>query len=152
MVVQWLRLHTPRSGGLSSIPGQGSRSYKLQWRSYMPQLKIPEKMQTSLMQGEKACSHVNSCLHWTRNLLQALFQLRDQVWVSCVAGRFFTVWATNNPSSQSCLMIIIRAGVVTAPLSKDVYVIEPRKVQLQGGKGENYVSCVLNAQLLEMMN
>ena len=30
LVVQWLRLCTPNAGGLSSIPGQGSRSHLLQ--------------------------------------------------------------------------------------------------------------------------
>ena len=34
LVVQWLRLKAPNAGGLSSIPGQGTRSR-------MPQLKIP---------------------------------------------------------------------------------------------------------------
>ena len=27
-------------------------------------------------------------------LLQGIFPLMDQIWVSCIAGRFFTVWAT----------------------------------------------------------
>ncbi|TEA42709.1 hypothetical protein DBR06_SOUSAS1610227, partial [Sousa chinensis] len=26
LVVQWLRLHAPNTGGLGSIPGQGTRS------------------------------------------------------------------------------------------------------------------------------
>ena len=30
LVVQWLRLHVPNSGGLGSIPGQGTRSHMLQ--------------------------------------------------------------------------------------------------------------------------
>ena len=34
LVVQWLRLHVPNSGGPGSIPGQESRSH-------MPQLKTP---------------------------------------------------------------------------------------------------------------
>ena len=34
LVVQWLRLHTPNSGGLGSIPSQKTKSH-------MPQLKIP---------------------------------------------------------------------------------------------------------------
>ena len=34
LVVQWLRLRAPNSGGLGSIPGQGTRSH-------MPQLKDP---------------------------------------------------------------------------------------------------------------
>ena len=33
-MVQWLRLCTPNAGGLSSVPGQGTRSHMLQ-------LKIP---------------------------------------------------------------------------------------------------------------
>ena len=32
LVVQWLRLHAPSAGGLGSIPGQGTRSHKLQLR------------------------------------------------------------------------------------------------------------------------
>ena len=30
LVVQWLRLHAPNTGGLGSIPSQGTRSYMLQ--------------------------------------------------------------------------------------------------------------------------
>ena len=41
LVVQWLRLHSPNAGGLSSIPGQGTRSHTLQLRVWVPQLKIP---------------------------------------------------------------------------------------------------------------
>ena len=32
LTVQWPRLHTPNAGGLSSIPGQGTRSHVLQLR------------------------------------------------------------------------------------------------------------------------
>ena len=46
LVVQWLRLCAPNAGGLSSIPGQGTRSHMLQvrvlmqqWRSHMLQLR-----------------------------------------------------------------------------------------------------------------
>ena len=31
LVVQWLRLHAPKAGGLGSIPGQGTRSHMLQF-------------------------------------------------------------------------------------------------------------------------
>ena len=31
LVVQWLRLHPPKAGGLGSIPGQGTRSHMLQF-------------------------------------------------------------------------------------------------------------------------
>ena len=30
LVIQWLKLHDPRAGGLGSIPGQGTRSHMLQ--------------------------------------------------------------------------------------------------------------------------
>ena len=40
LVVQRLRLCTPNAGGPSSIPGQESRSYMLQQRVRMLQLKI----------------------------------------------------------------------------------------------------------------
>ena len=41
LVVQWLRLCLSNTGGPSSIPGQGTRSYTLHLRVRMPQLKIP---------------------------------------------------------------------------------------------------------------
>ena len=34
-----LRLHAPKAGGPSSIPGQGTRSHMLKLRTHMPQLK-----------------------------------------------------------------------------------------------------------------
>ena len=39
LVVQWLRLHTPNTGGLGSIPGQGTRSHVPQLRVRGPQLR-----------------------------------------------------------------------------------------------------------------
>ena len=39
LVVQWLRLDAPKAGVPGSIPGQGTRSYILQLRVHMPQLK-----------------------------------------------------------------------------------------------------------------
>ena len=42
LVVQWLRLLTLNAGGLGSIPGQGTRSYLLQLRVHILQLKILE--------------------------------------------------------------------------------------------------------------
>ena len=41
LVLQWLRLHTPKAGGLGSVPGLGTRSYMPQRRVHTPQLKIP---------------------------------------------------------------------------------------------------------------
>ena len=38
-------------------------------------------------------------------------QPRDRTWVSCIAGRFFTVWATSSPNcSVIIIIIIIRNG------------------------------------------
>ena len=39
LLVQWLRLCAPNAGDLGSIPGQGTRSYMLQLRVCMPQLR-----------------------------------------------------------------------------------------------------------------
>ena len=41
LVVQWLRLCVCNAEGPGSIPGQGTRSHRLQLRVQMPQLKIP---------------------------------------------------------------------------------------------------------------
>ena len=40
LVVQWLRLLSPSAGGLGSILGQGTRSYRPQLRVHLPQQKI----------------------------------------------------------------------------------------------------------------
>ena len=40
LVVQWLILLTPNAEGLGSIPGQGTRSYKLQLKVCMSLLKF----------------------------------------------------------------------------------------------------------------
>ena len=40
LVVQWLRLHVSNTGEPGSIPGQGTRSHRLQLRLCRPQLKI----------------------------------------------------------------------------------------------------------------
>ena len=54
LVVQWLRLCTLNAGVLGSIPGQGTRSYILQLRVYIPQLKILHTMtKTRLSQINK---------------------------------------------------------------------------------------------------
>ncbi|TEA28725.1 hypothetical protein DBR06_SOUSAS16410001, partial [Sousa chinensis] len=42
LVVQWLRLHAPNTGGAGSIPGWGTRSHVPQLRARMPQLNIPQ--------------------------------------------------------------------------------------------------------------
>ena len=47
LVVQWLRLCTPNTRSLGLIPGQGSRSHKLQLRVHLPKLKIPHAIAKS---------------------------------------------------------------------------------------------------------
>ena len=42
LVVQWLRLHARNVGGLSSIPGQGTRSYMSQRKILNPATKIKD--------------------------------------------------------------------------------------------------------------
>ena len=39
LVGKWIRLHDPKAGSWGSVPGQGTRSYILQLRVHMPQLK-----------------------------------------------------------------------------------------------------------------
>ena len=45
LVVQCLRLYDPNTGGSGLIPGQGTRSHKLQLSVYMPQLKRSRMLQ-----------------------------------------------------------------------------------------------------------
>ena len=40
LVVQWLRLHTPKAGGPGSIPGQGTRSHVSQEWIHRPQQRV----------------------------------------------------------------------------------------------------------------
>ena len=59
LVVQWLRLRAPEGGGLGSIPGQRTRSYRPQLRVCLSQLKIPH---ASMKTADPACfpgSHIN---------------------------------------------------------------------------------------------
>ena len=43
LVVQWLRLHTPKAGGLGSILGRGTRYHMLQLRVRMLQLRFSQR-------------------------------------------------------------------------------------------------------------
>jgi len=40
LMVQWLKRHTPNTGGLSSIPGQGTKSRRPQPRVLVMQVQI----------------------------------------------------------------------------------------------------------------
>ena len=53
MVVQWLRLHTPSAGSLSSIPGQGTRSYISQLKILHATTEDPWENVNFLNEGRK---------------------------------------------------------------------------------------------------
>ena len=51
LVVQWLRLLAPNTGGPGSIPGQGTRSHSWQLRVYIPQLRLSAVKEINLKGG-----------------------------------------------------------------------------------------------------
>ena len=63
LVAQWIRLCAPNAGGLGLIPGQRTRSYLLQLRAPMPQLKIPHASTMTLCSQIKikSCDQALSC-------------------------------------------------------------------------------------------
>ena len=54
LVAQWLRIHVPSAGGLSSIPGQGTRSHILQLKLLHAANKDPMCCNWDLMQTNKS--------------------------------------------------------------------------------------------------
>ena len=53
LMVQWLGLHTPRAGGPSSIPGQGTRSHMPQLRVHMLQQRLNIQSASTETQGSQ---------------------------------------------------------------------------------------------------
>ena len=53
LVVQWVRLCTSNAGGLGLNPGEGTRTYRMQLRVHMLQLKIPHAT------AKTQCSQIN---------------------------------------------------------------------------------------------
>ena len=51
---------------------------------------------------------------YSLSLLQGIFPTRDWTQVSCIAGRFFTRWATRGGVGGACSNIHLNAGVLTA--------------------------------------
>ena len=47
LVVQWLRVHAPKAGGLALIPGQGTRSHLPQLRILHAAMKIKDPVSHS---------------------------------------------------------------------------------------------------------
>ena len=116
LVVQWLRLHAHNARGLGLIPGQGARSYILHLTACMPLLKIPHRgsLVTNLDEfcSSMDCRPPGSSVHGilqARKLEQIAISFfrgfswpRDQTYVSCIAGRFFTHWASREPLKTRC--------------------------------------------------
>ena len=49
--------------------------------------------------------------YWSGFLLQGIFLIQGQTWVSCLAGRLFTVWATREALVIIIIIIIIIADI-----------------------------------------
>ena len=56
----------------------------------LPGSSIHEILQASILEW----IDISSPGRYQYPLLQGIFPTRDQTWVSCFAGRFFTIWAT----------------------------------------------------------
>ena len=77
-MVQWLRCHALRAGGLGLIPGQGTRSHRQQLKSSHATTKDPACCKEDLAQPNKnyvffknctkkmriECLHICSILNW----------------------------------------------------------------------------------------
>ena len=74
------------------------------------------------------CSPLGSSLHgifqarileWVAMSSRGSSQPRDRTWVSCTAGRFFTVWAPINLLRISCITVICNYSVVNTELWRE---------------------------------
>ena len=124
-VVQWLRLHVPNTGDPGSIPGQRTRSHiMLQVRVHVPQLRSPHTAMKSCACVCESLSRAQLCdpMDWSppgssvHRISQArvlewvvIFSSRGSSWprdrtqVCCIAGGFFTIWATREASYKGLL-------------------------------------------------
>ena len=120
LAIQWLKLHTASVGGKGSIPGLELRSpaEELRSRMWLSQKKEKKKRQLKYLLAvavlgtqsgpalcdPRDCSSPGSSVY---GVLQAKIREwvaipfssgssrpRDWTQVSCIAGRFFTMWAT----------------------------------------------------------
>ena len=79
LVVQWLRLHAPNTGGLGSIPVWGTRSHMQQLKmlhiydTVQPKTK-PNKKQTRIKQVPY-CSYFNGIFYWSQEIGKGLYCL-----------------------------------------------------------------------------
>ena len=73
------------------------------------------------------CSLPGSSVHGTlqARILEWIFLTRDQTWVSCIAGRFFTYWVTKEaPTSlvpKTAGKLFTRKGFISTLLELPVY-------------------------------
>ena len=79
LVVQWLRLHAPNTGGLGSIPVWGTRSHMQQLKmlhiydTVQPKTKANKK-QTRIKQVPY-CSYFNGIFYWSQEIGKGLYCL-----------------------------------------------------------------------------
>ena len=128
-MVQWLRLHAPNAGDLSSNLGQGTRSS-------MPQLEIPRAATKTW------CSHINICMHAqlcltlcdpmncnlpcssVHGILQPRIlewvampssrgssRLGNQAHISCLADRLFTTGPPGKPKRKIDTALASKEGI-----------------------------------------
>ena len=117
--VQWLRSYTSDAGGLGSTSGQGVRSHTPQLRSEISTAATKTQfseinkiyiyiyiffffkiMSLILLKYSPGKNTGMGC----HSLLQGSSWPRDGTWISCIAGRFFTVWATREALDCSHLL------------------------------------------------
>ena len=128
-MVQWLRLHAPNAGGLSSNLGQGARSSMLQ-------LKIPRAATKTWCSCINICMRAQLCLTLcdpmncnlpcssVRGILQPRIlewvampssrgssRLRNQAHISCLAGRFFTTGPPGKPKRKTDTALASEEGI-----------------------------------------
>ena len=83
-MVQWLRLHTPNTGGLGSIPVWGTRSHMQQLKTLhiydtvQPKTKANKK-QTRIKQVPY-CSYFNGISYWSQEIGKGLYCL-NPTWI-----------------------------------------------------------------------
>ena len=135
-MVQWLRLHAPNAGGLSSNLGQGARSS-------MPQLKIPRAATKTWCSCINICMRAQLCLtlcdpmncNLPCSSVRGILQPRILEWVAmpssrgspdpgiepaslmspALAGRFFTTLPPGKPRVYICIHLNVTESLCYSP-------------------------------------
>ena len=58
LVIQWLRLHIPKAGGLGSTPSQGTRSHMMQLKSSNAATEDPTATKIKDLKDPSSCNSV----------------------------------------------------------------------------------------------